>query len=645
MGTIKLNKSRDKEGMQEVNQENVSISAIDESEGKVVTKALDCEIAKNDGGFIEEIKELRTANETVYKRNDGTCRKIITVSPTRYRDDSGEYKEISNRLTDNGREIVSEANSFKVKFDKSGASGKIFEMRKGGKKLTLSAGGKQPREHTCGCKCGICAGKENAVIATMDDGTEIEYITLNDRVKENIIVKERQEKYEYNFTLNIGDMTVEEGEHNDLLIKDKETGKTEFRIPAPYMYDANKKRSNKVSYEIDVNGSELEIKVVADAEFINAKDRAFPVVIDPQIIDQKTTYEGISFVSRTQWLDEDITYDPNNLEVRNNGDVLTDATVTYKAPSSIPEGHILDVKLILSIDTGMGNVNINGDIYDAGANDTEIEIPVGVGGAGSFKIYCARSDFWNNYCEFRDPWFVIDYIEVPEAYRGQEFNANNPPMIKDFDFTDKATGHVYAKYGTLATAFKSFDAEDFVLPLNISHCHKVGMGKTEFGMDWRLNLNRKLKSRGSSGYLYIDDLGDKYILSEKYYYADGDNVYTVNKQSVTIDVNGNMTYEGKPVYKYQTFNGLTLIPEIKDFINYDLVQQKSDEIIQLEDYINQLAPTLKNYVIVSSSDGQVTTDLSSLTRSTYDEFIKKVSSSDLLLSSGEATQLRNDIFY
>lgn len=283
MGTLKLNKKIENNGAAsaEVGKKlavNMPTKKIDKQVNteKNVEEVKLCELAKQDEGFVEELKDLRTESETVYKRNDRTRRKIITSAPTRYCDTDGELKEISNRLIDNGTEILNEANSFKVKFNKDVHNGRIFDLQKGKKTVSLSAAGtSKARSHACGCKCELCSGKDNAVTATLNDGTEIEYVTMSDRVKENIIVKERQDSYEYNFTLNIGDLAVEEGELNNLLLKDKETGETQFIIPAPYMFDANGVRSDNVSYEIDVNGEELEIQVVADAEFINADERAF----------------------------------------------------------------------------------------------------------------------------------------------------------------------------------------------------------------------------------------------------------------------------------------------------------------------------------------------------------------------------------
>ena len=304
MGTLKLNKNLIKEteavkAAEEVENTEITEVAPRENDGAEIIR-----FAHSDGGFIGEIESLRGPNQIVYRRNDGTCRKVISGTPQFYSDGEGNLKEIRSALTDTGSSIENQANSFKLKFSKDGSDSKIFDLQKGGKVLTLSAAKPaKAKAHACGCTCELCNDGDNKVKATLDDGTEIEYVSLNDRVKENIIIRERQESYEYGFTLNIGELEVSEGTNNDLLLKDRQTGETEFRIPAPYMFDANNKRSDKVSYEVDVNGSELAIKVVADAEFINADDRAFPVTIDPQIV----ISEGI-FEFKTDGLNDEETF-------------------------------------------------------------------------------------------------------------------------------------------------------------------------------------------------------------------------------------------------------------------------------------------------------------------------------------------------
>ena len=496
MGTIKLNK-------------NVVSDTDTESAGI-------CELAGRDDGFVEELTNMRTANETVYRRNDRTCRKIITSVPTRYRDTNGEFKEISNRLIDNGAEIVNEANSFKVKFSKDLHSDKIFDLQRGGKTVSLSAvGTTKARGHACGCKCELCSGKYNAVTATLTDGTEIEYVTLDDRVNENIIVRERQDSYEYSFTLKIGDLAVEEGECNDLLLKDKETGETEFIIPAPFMFDANKKFSDKVSYEIEVNADALIIKVVAGADFINAADRVFPVTIDPQLV-VKNKSGSIKVVGRVKLLNgnEDINRYENVLKVRDGNDVW-DAAVTYAVPT-MQDDIVLAKKLVLTVRQGFGSILVNGTMFNVTGKD--IDIAVNVSNKGFFKVEPTGLDV-SAYADFytvgsKAPRFVFDYMDP--------CNKKNcgDNVIHNIDIADRAQCDLYVRQGAFATSFRSFESDGFILPVNITHIHKSGGGKSAYGLNWHINLDRKLtRINGNDNvrYLYVDEYGDKYIFKESYY--------------------------------------------------------------------------------------------------------------------------------
>lgn len=60
--------------------------------------------------------------------------------------------------------------------------------------------------------------------------------------------------------------------------------KVEFRIPAPFMYDAKGVRSDDVYYELEPSeNGKYVFTVVADADWINDEKREMPVTIDPQI--------------------------------------------------------------------------------------------------------------------------------------------------------------------------------------------------------------------------------------------------------------------------------------------------------------------------------------------------------------------------
>ena len=141
--------------------------------------------------------------------------------------------------------------------------------------------------------------KENQETVTFADvliGSDLEYSIVADGVKENIVVRKKKNSYKYQFIMEHRGMTpVLDAETREIFFQDTEHCETIFRIPAPVMFDAAENFSESVNYTlcfVDENTSGLTI--VADSQWINAEERIFPVIIDPQILVQPvpsiTTY-------------------------------------------------------------------------------------------------------------------------------------------------------------------------------------------------------------------------------------------------------------------------------------------------------------------------------------------------------------------
>ena len=113
-------------------------------------------------------------------------------------------------------------------------------------------------------------------------GTDLEYIFSGSGLKENIIVKDKQNDYTYSFELKANNLILKLID-NEIEAYDKKTNEVIFKIPAPYMYDAKGLSSDSVSYALEDKGNKYVYTISADSEWINASEREFPVVIDPQV--------------------------------------------------------------------------------------------------------------------------------------------------------------------------------------------------------------------------------------------------------------------------------------------------------------------------------------------------------------------------
>lgn len=118
------------------------------------------------------------------------------------------------------------------------------------------------------------------------EDTSFEYELMPTGVKENIIVHQRQDNYDYEFSLLAeGMQSIQEGKS---VLFVNVAGETIFRMPAMYMTDAAGAYSEEVFYTLTGSAGNYNLKITADKNWINAEERVFPVVIDP-IIDTWTT--------------------------------------------------------------------------------------------------------------------------------------------------------------------------------------------------------------------------------------------------------------------------------------------------------------------------------------------------------------------
>ncbi|MBR2339497.1 MAG: Ig domain-containing protein, partial [Clostridia bacterium] len=130
-----------------------------------------------------------------------------------------------------------------------------------------------------------------AVCRDVDEATDIEYGFVGESVKENIIIKEKCDEYEYTFKVNSHGLTAKLSEDKKEIgfYADESAEDVKFKIPAPFMFDAKGDTSTDVHYELKENGEgEYTFKVIAAAEWINRDATTLPVTVDP------TVYSGFS---------------------------------------------------------------------------------------------------------------------------------------------------------------------------------------------------------------------------------------------------------------------------------------------------------------------------------------------------------------
>lgn len=249
-------------------------------------------------GARNELVAKRGIRSKIYRSGDGRSTAEFHAKPVHYLDSDGSYREVDLLPSDRGDVFEIAKNTFVSRFRKRPNGGKIFEAEKNMCKVGLTACGmadggavtvksrKSRKTRDCTCDgAGTCEACTLSA-SVIEGGAELEYTVDSERIKENIIVKTRAEKYEYDFALSLDNLAVGvSADGKSLELTKKDSGRVQFVIPSPVMFDANGVRSDSVYYEVSETApNELRLKVVADSAWINAEDRAFPVTVDPAIV-------------------------------------------------------------------------------------------------------------------------------------------------------------------------------------------------------------------------------------------------------------------------------------------------------------------------------------------------------------------------
>ena len=238
-----------------------------------------------------EVVGLRTADRKVFDMSDGTEQAVFYSGAVHVFDGAADAfvdADAGFVCESDGRHYAGGGDRFRVRFSAGEENSELFSFACGEHGITVSAreNGRQRSRGTTPVLLGADGGgEERLVYSGVQGGSDYEYSVVGNGVKENIVVRERAEEYRYSFIIHPANVTFrpDDGGKRIAFIANG-TGEEVFFIPAPFMTDGSGAVSTDVSYitETAANGN-LILTIAADSGWMNAEDRIFPVVIDPQI--------------------------------------------------------------------------------------------------------------------------------------------------------------------------------------------------------------------------------------------------------------------------------------------------------------------------------------------------------------------------
>ena len=277
---------------------------------------------------VTELTALRTETSKHFKLTDGTYQAVYYGVPVHRKDANGMWQDIDNSLylvSKNGSSTLKTHDNRAV-FAKEFAFGEpVFSLNENGYSISMSLVGDGnivasniekldatdnvslktqsivtnsiARDSSNGWKtieeASRIDNETSVMYSNIMPNVDLEYVLVNNKVKENIILNKPQNSYTFEFSLATNGLYAKLDGNGSIIFYDSATNTSRYTIPAPYMYDGNGELSYNVSYSLstDVAGV-YDLTVTADFEWINSSDRSWPITIDPTLAPDYAVYDA-----------------------------------------------------------------------------------------------------------------------------------------------------------------------------------------------------------------------------------------------------------------------------------------------------------------------------------------------------------------
>ncbi len=257
-----------------------------------------------------EVEELRTEEGKHFRLTDGSYLSVSYGTPVHYQDEEGRWQDIDNTLTPDARSYHTGDNGgVTASFAKDLSHGQLAAAACGDVSVSMGLlhptqvqslpAGQYDRSVTAEVEAepavmSLSAGEgwraEDLVPAALSasvlyrevyPGVDLRYTAHSYDLKEQIILREKQDSYRYDFLLTLDGLTAHLQEDGSVLLNDAQ-GAAVYRIPAPYMVDAEGNTSNAAEYLLQETAEGTVLSVEADKAWMDGA--SFPVTIDPTLI-------------------------------------------------------------------------------------------------------------------------------------------------------------------------------------------------------------------------------------------------------------------------------------------------------------------------------------------------------------------------
>lgn len=243
--------------------------------------------------------EMRDATEVLERRDrttkhfdlgNGYYRAVSYGGAVHRLDENGVWQDIDNRLqssAEDPRQYTTSDGRVRISKDRPAVTleenGYRIEMRlmTDAVGVTEIAAEQVPQVPVLSCDVSADLQKVRSAARYRDQlpSTDVEYILEGDDIKECIVVNSLSDRYVYQFDLTLNGLTPRLTDSGEIRLYRANGRAEEYSISAPYIYDAAGARSDAVHYELTEENGTYRVAVIANADWINAAERALPATV------------------------------------------------------------------------------------------------------------------------------------------------------------------------------------------------------------------------------------------------------------------------------------------------------------------------------------------------------------------------------
>ncbi|MFF4161007.1 LamG-like jellyroll fold domain-containing protein [Streptomyces sp. NPDC001678] len=229
----------------------------------------------------KRVASKSTATSDYYQNEDGSYTKSLSPVPVNFRDGGGDWQRIDTTIHkgSDGR-LHQEANSFAVDFAPRAADSALARVAPDGKHAVAyglqGAAAVEPE----------VSGSTAQYRGVLPE-TDLELHSVRSGLKESVVLHSAKAGNEWTFPLDTQGLRPVLAKDGSVQLLDG-SGKASVVIPPAYAYDAGVDRASgdhatthAVSYRLVESGGKTTLRMTLDASWLHAKERVFPVVVDP----------------------------------------------------------------------------------------------------------------------------------------------------------------------------------------------------------------------------------------------------------------------------------------------------------------------------------------------------------------------------